>query len=224
MSAQLELVQLPHHAVATQTGIQLPAGLTIDQWEEVGKGLCQLHHWEHWARGQWLAFGTDRWAKDDETVATRPELAELRDRFNMAIRNFRVSEDILQEELMVCLQFPDGNKYPNLTWEHHRVCVVEEELLRRDALAFLKRANDEHWSESELRKAIRQKGRELKEANEPRFDLPLQNVWARYNELARAIKGVGAEELSRLDPDTKAAWRPKIDAAIRDLKGLLESL
>jgi hypothetical protein len=56
----IELIDIPH-CKFTATGLELPAGLSFDQWERIGRQLQLFDRAARWWIGDWLVYGEHRW-------------------------------------------------------------------------------------------------------------------------------------------------------------------
>jgi N6-adenosine-specific RNA methylase IME4 len=121
----------------TQVGLELPDGLTFEEWNGIGECLQGVDRSLQWWIGDWLRFGESRYGekyaqavevtgKDYDTVAAAKRVA---DRFEITRRRV------------------------NLSWSHHaEVAALPSEAADR----LLDLAEGEGWSRNELRKRVNQ--------------------------------------------------------------------
>jgi len=126
----------------TETSAALKEGLDFKAWCEVGKSLSRASRSLQWWIGDWLNYG----------------VKEYGDRKALAIQHsdqFGVGEEMLKHCMWVSEKVI--NRLTSLSCTHHREVAS---LSTKEQRYWLKQADDNKWSVSELRQAIRQSGAE----------------------------------------------------------------
>lgn len=70
---------LGHGATMSQTGLQMPTALNIDQWQAIGDRISQQADKLQWVIGDWMLYGERHWGLDDEdgkNITTVYDIAE----------------------------------------------------------------------------------------------------------------------------------------------------
>lgn len=123
------------HFQVTAVGLKIQPGATYEEWLEVGGILHQFQAAMAWLLGDWLVFAEREWGKTYVDVAreTGFEIQTLRTYASVARR----------VNLLIRI-----NK---LSFAHHRLVA---NLHPNDQRAWLKRAESEGWSLSQMRAAM----------------------------------------------------------------------
>lgn len=122
---------------ATSIGLELPDGLTLEQWTRTGHALGRMGHAMNWWIGDYLRYGADHFGELMAQAASELGLAP--------------------DTLMTCQRvsgaFIDFNRRrAGLSFAHHHTVVA---LTQEDADRWLAIAENEKLSVSELRERIR---------------------------------------------------------------------
>ncbi|MEW2571448.1 LmbU family transcriptional regulator [Streptomyces sp. NPDC057621] len=117
-------------------GLQIPAGLTFDDWERAGRQLSGILNSSSWWLGDWLAYGKDHYA----------------DRYQRGIRAAGLQYQTLRNYAWVSRRFEFHRRRAALSFQHHAELAsmpVDEQDL------WLDRAERMKWTTKQLRNAIR---------------------------------------------------------------------
>ncbi len=116
-------------------GLELPADITPDRFEAVGRLLGVGHEAMRWAIGDWLATGEKLFGEESYQAAEALGL----------------STASRQQFVNVAVKVPRARRVAGLTWSHHRqVAPLDPE----DQTFFLEQALERDWSRRELEEAI----------------------------------------------------------------------
>lgn len=116
--------------------LDLPDGMSFDQWVNVGRRLCAGAQVINWHIGDWWAFGDHRYGARAAAAAEGI---------------FGRSFGSLANAASVCRSFETSRRREVLTWAHH----VEVAALPPDvADQLLDRAETEGWSTRDLRREV----------------------------------------------------------------------
>lgn len=117
----------------TAVGLELPLGLTYEQWETIGVQLQACAKSLMWWLGDWVRYGKSNYGE----------------RFAQAIDVSGKAMNTCQTALWVAEQFPELRRRNSLSWSHHR-----EVAGRDDAAELLDLAEMEDWSKRDLRAEV----------------------------------------------------------------------
>jgi len=129
-------VQLGLPGLWTPTGLDLPEGLSFDDWCVVGGKLAQMEKAVHWWIGDWLNYCDGKWGE------VWQEAKEL--------TGFKYST--LARDKSIASQIPFSTRVENLSWGHHQIVAP---MVADEQDHWLKLAEENQWSRSELRHQIR---------------------------------------------------------------------
>ncbi|MGW0811115.1 LmbU family transcriptional regulator [Nonomuraea sp. NPDC002799] len=122
--------------LTTKIGLQIPVGLSFEEWERAGRQLTDLIDSSCWWLGDWLLFGKDHYA----------------DRYERGIRAVGLQYQTLRNYAWVARKFKFNRRRSALTFQHHAelasLPVNEQEL-------WLDRAERLNWTTKQLRGALR---------------------------------------------------------------------
>ncbi len=116
----------------TDTGLNLPANCTEEQFFEAGRFLARIEHGMQWAIGDW--YNAIPWG-DKQAACEKAGL------------NYETAH----RYSMVCSHFKFGNRFPNLSFKHHFMVAVEA-VSDAQRQSLLKEAAEQKWSSSRLKK------------------------------------------------------------------------
>lgn len=153
-------------------GLQIPAGLSFEDWAKTGRQLSGIIDSSAWWLGDWLVFGKTHYS----------------DCYQLAIQRAGLRYQTLRNYAWVARRFDLSRRRAKLTFQHHAEVasfpVDEQERL-------LDRAESEVWTTKQLRNAIRQGRDEGLEARgaasaNSRIDVPRGRVgmWQRAADCA----------------------------------------
>lgn len=155
------------------TGAKLKQGLSFDEWRGVGSSLAKASRSLQWWIGDWLNYG----------------VREYGDKKALAIEHagtFGVQSDAIR--WMMHVSDKVVTRVTSLSWSHHReVCALSP----REQGQWLAKAQENDWSVSELRQALRQDGKEMGDADGEAVGFnPLRmaldfNRWATRQDVAK---------------------------------------
>ncbi|MEW2527829.1 LmbU family transcriptional regulator [Streptomyces sp. MNP-20] len=122
--------------LTTKVGLQMPAGLTFEDWERAGRQLSGIVNSSSWWLGDWLVYGKDHYT----------------DRYQRGIRAAGLQYQTLRNYAWVSRRFDFSRRRAALSFQHHAelasLPVDEQEL-------WLDRAEQLQWTTKQLRSAIR---------------------------------------------------------------------
>lgn len=175
-TGQLELAfKLPDGSIDVN-GLALGAApLSYDEWEQIGHYIGRFNRWSRFALGDWLNYGEQAFAEDDQWAqATEATPAE---RYDIGNRITGLKVETLRNYAWVCKHIPLGIRRPELGFtDHEPVAALDPD----DQAAWLSRAVENGWSRSDLRDAIRA------EKNPPAEEEPEGTVTVLPPSLSRA--------------------------------------
>ncbi|GII95034.1 LmbU family transcriptional regulator [Sinosporangium siamense] len=119
-----------------KVGLQIPADLTFDDWEQAGCRLSGIVNSSAWWLGDWLVFGKEHYA----------------DRYQRGVLAVGLQYQTLRNYAWVSRQFEFHRRRASLSFQHHAELAslpVEEQE------RWLDRAEDMRWTTKQLRSAIR---------------------------------------------------------------------
>jgi hypothetical protein len=120
-----------------RTGLYLPAALSYEAWEHVGKQICLVSDSSAWWLGDWLVYGQDRYG----------------DRYRLAVEATSLDYQTLRNYAWVARQIPVSRRRDSLSFQHHaEVAALDEE----EQEIWLDRAVMFEWSRNELRRQLRE--------------------------------------------------------------------
>ncbi len=169
----------------TKNGIQIgQEKMPYQEWAKLGKELHRIRRWAAWAIGDWLNYGEQRYGE----------------MYAQALEDTQYSYSTLSKMKYVSSRFEMFRRAENLSWSHH---VEVAALPRKDQDKWLKRAEAEDWSKSDLRGHLLGKDKK-----------PPQHMLKIHAEIYEAITaariGVPCEE-----------WARRVVASARILDGIL---
>ncbi|MGW6012966.1 LmbU family transcriptional regulator [Streptomyces sp. NPDC055210] len=135
----------PAQVLTTQVGLELPAGLTFENWELAGRQLSGIVNSTSWWLGDWLVYGKDHYS----------------DRYERGVRAAGLQYQTLRNYAWVSRRFPLERRRAALSFQHHAELAsrpVEEQE------RWLDQAEQQGWSTKQLRRAMRvARGEEARE-------------------------------------------------------------
>ena len=138
-NAAVNDLALPSVVTMTTTGLHIPAGISRDDWIEVGTSLGQIDRKLQWMVGDWINAGEREGYIDSET-------------YDAAERLFpQLGRKTLQNYASVARTC--SVRTEDLSFEHHKVVAA---LPAEEQVERLGEARDHNWPVSELRKQIKQ--------------------------------------------------------------------
>lgn len=127
----------PLGRVATRrTSLAIPDGMTIDDWERIGRHIFVLSDSSGWWLGDWLIYGQDNYP----------------DRYKRAIEETSLDYQTLRNYAWVARKFGPGRRRENLSLQHHAEVAG---LSAGEQEQWLAQAEAGRWSRNELRRRIR---------------------------------------------------------------------
>ncbi|MFG2485151.1 LmbU family transcriptional regulator [Streptomyces virginiae] len=122
--------------LTTKVGLQMPAGMSFEDWEKAGRQLSGIVDSSSWWLGDWLVYGKDHYT----------------DRYQRGIRAAGLQYQTLRNYAWVSRRFDFGRRRGALSFQHH----AELASLRRDEQeSWLDRAERRKWTTKQLRSALR---------------------------------------------------------------------
>lgn len=128
----------PHcgRLLTTKVGLQIPADMTFEDWEQAGRKLSGILDSSSWWLGDWLVYGKDHYT----------------DLYQRGIRAAGLSYQTLRNYAWVSRRFDFDRRRSALSFQHHAelasLPLGEQEL-------WLDRAEQMKWTTKQLRNAIR---------------------------------------------------------------------
>ena len=136
-------LDLPDGVRLTEQGLDLPAGLSFGEWEEVGQALfwikerlVEAQETTAWAIGDWLDYGEFKYGE----------------KFAQAVEMFGRSESRLQNIQWVARNIPPQRRRKTLSFRHHAEVAGLEP---RDQDKLLSRAEQEGLTSQDVRQERR---------------------------------------------------------------------
>ncbi|UFQ18656.1 MULTISPECIES: LmbU family transcriptional regulator [Streptomyces] len=117
-------------------GLQLPAGLTFENWELAGRQLSGIVNSSSWWLGDWLVYGKDHY----------------RDRYERGVRAAGLQYQTLRNYAWVSRRFALDRRRSALSFQHHAELAS---LPAEEQEQWLDRAERQGWSTKQLRRAMR---------------------------------------------------------------------
>ncbi|WP_229911421.1 LmbU family transcriptional regulator [Streptomyces aurantiogriseus] len=122
--------------LTTNVGLQIPAGLSFEDWERAGRQLSGLVNSSSWWLGDWLVYGKDHYT----------------DRYERGLRAAGLQYQTLRNYAWVARRFDLSRRRATLSFQHHAelasLPVGEQE-------EWLDRAEQMKWTTKQLRTALR---------------------------------------------------------------------
>lgn len=126
------LKQLHLPGEVTESGLELPRGLPLGTWQEIGKTLARVDRAYRWWVGDWLNYGE----------------AEYGDQYAEAVATTGLANGDLRNCKWVAEEIDLSRRRDKLSWSHHyEVAGLEPE----DQDCWLDRAETQGWTRKELR-------------------------------------------------------------------------
>lgn len=125
-------VSLP--GIVSETGLQLPPGLTFEQWQQVGFTLRRINRAWRWWVGDWLNYGERAYGEMYSQAMDETGLA-----YNQLAQIAHVARKIEPEM-----------RHEALSWSHHAAVARLDKV---EANALLDRAEEHGWQRKDLRAA-----------------------------------------------------------------------
>lgn len=122
--------------LTTKVGLQIPVGLTFEDWERAGRQLSGIVNSSCWWLGDWLVYGKDHYS----------------DRYEWGITAAGLQYQTLRNYAWVSRRFEMSRRRSALTFQHHAELAslpVEEQE------RWLDQAEQQGWTTKQLRRAIR---------------------------------------------------------------------
>jgi hypothetical protein len=134
------------HVPTTRVGLELPAGLTFENWESAGRELSGIVNSSSWWLGDWLVYGKDHYG----------------DRYERGVRAAGLRYQTLRNYAWVSRRFDMKRRRPALSFQHHAELAS---LPAEEQEQWLDQAERQGWSTKQLRTAMRlARGAEVPEA------------------------------------------------------------
>jgi hypothetical protein len=122
--------------LVTRVGLQIPADLSYEDWENAGGKLARISDTSAWCLGDWIVHGQER----------------FRDRYRYAVQNAGLDYQTLRNYAWVARKIPQSRRRHRLSFQHHaEVASLDADEQDR----WLRQAEANNWSRNELRMKIR---------------------------------------------------------------------
>jgi hypothetical protein len=157
-------------AAAQRTGLQLPSGLRMPDWLNLGRQLFVIADSSAWWLGDWLIYGQSHFP----------------DRYERSLAETALDYQTLRNYAWVARKYPPEQRRERLSFQHHaEVASLPEP--ERDR--WLGRAEEGGWSRNELRRLLREDRVGRRAASEVLFTLTVvperQERWQRAAQSAQ---------------------------------------
>lgn len=131
----VSLETLERTGALTPTHLELPDGITRDQFEALGHMLGTYKESLHWAIGDWLAHGEKLWGE---------EMYQYADALGISVAS-------RSQYIRVATQIAPSRRIEKLSWTHHRQVGFLEP---KEQTRFLKLAVKNDWTKRQLAEAV----------------------------------------------------------------------
>lgn len=121
----------------SETTYVLPDGLEYDQWAAEGLVLVAMAQSALWWLGDWIMYGEHCYGE----------------KYAQAVEATGLANQTLRNAVWVASKIPPRDRRAKVPWSHHRAAAS---LKPNDRRALLKRAEDEHLSEYDVRMAAKE--------------------------------------------------------------------
>jgi hypothetical protein len=119
----------------TPSRLQLESDMTFESWLVIGRRLSRITHASPWWLGDWLIYGRRAYGE----------------RYKAALDVTALDYQTLRNYAWVARAFPVSRRRDKLSFQHHAEVAA---LPEPEQDLWLKRADGERWSKSELRRRI----------------------------------------------------------------------
>ena len=121
----------------TSTGLVVTGDPSFEEWEHVGERLAALERGLQWAIGDWLNYGSRKYA---------------RGRYETVAASLSLEKETVRKYAQVAAAYESGIRIPDLTFLHHQIAAA---LPAQQRQALLLEAGRRGWSASRLKRTIR---------------------------------------------------------------------
>ncbi|MFD8546313.1 LmbU family transcriptional regulator [Streptomyces sp. NPDC059649] len=174
--------------LTTKVGLQLPTGLTYENWERAGRQLSGIVNSSSWWLGDWLVYGKDHYE----------------DRYERAAHALGLRYQTLRNYAWVSRRFSMHRRRGELSFQHHAEVAslpVEEQE------HWLDKAEQNEWSTKQLRNSMRLAqgtGDEVQQQGERTQQLAVPTTRLQRWHVAAARSGVDLEKWVLITLDSAA--------------------
>jgi len=133
----LDLVKSSGELDGSATGLNLPPGMTFEEWSEVGHKLARINRAWRWWAGDWLHYGEQAFG----------EMAA------QAMNDLGVDYQTLANCAWVAGKIPPSRRRENLSWSHHEAIAGMDDPIAADTL--LDQAENQHLTTKDLRVLVK---------------------------------------------------------------------
>jgi hypothetical protein len=179
-------------------GYDLPAGLSFEQWLEIGEALQQMERSVKWWLGDWWNYGTRAYGE----MASQASKDHVEDATGYAYHT-------IENAAAVARKFENSRRRENLSWSHHDAVAG---LSPTDADALLDRAEADGLNVFAMRDAARGRkqallGTAVDVAGDVLDSVPLPLTIDDLTDEARAPLNVRLAEMgARMRPGFASGW------------------
>lgn len=145
-----QAANLPEGSI-TLTGLNLPQGLSHDQWVSIVRGLSQVQRWTVWAVGDAMLWGVAEFGED----AVANTVDGPADRYNVMSRLTGLHPDTLRNYMSLCARIAKSRRRVELSPLTHEPVA---KLTPDEQTYWLEQAVSFGWTRAELRARISGKG------------------------------------------------------------------
>jgi len=147
---------LPPTWKRTTVGLELPKGITIQQWLKGVKTLEKTGKGYQWHHGDALLQGEQLWPEEwSQAIDPEEELKQQEEG----------NEETFRKYMQVSSRLPVGKRFPQLTWTHHLKVAFLESMEER--VYWLKVAVRDNLTSRALEKSIKKAHKERNEDTGP---------------------------------------------------------
>ena len=133
----------------SRTGLVLPKGMELAQWQEAGKQLSEMNGGVHWWIGDWLNYGSLAYGEKYEEALEKTEF----------------DYGTLRNDKYVSERIELSRRRDNLSWSHHQEVAPLEP---KEQDEFLEQAEKQGWTRRELRQNMATARRSHKQVEWPK--------------------------------------------------------
>lgn len=121
---------------ARRTALCLPSGISLDEWQSIGKRICVAADSSTWWLGDWLIYGRSAYP----------------DRYRRAIEETLLDYQTLRNYAWVARRYAPGRRRAALSFQHHAELAS---LPEHEQDHWLDRAEKLNWSRNFLRSRVK---------------------------------------------------------------------
>lgn len=184
---QLSLIQITG-CVLTETGAQFDSGIDFTDWIDAGRKLCKAGACLNWWLGDWINYGA-------RSYGDRAQIAEsVADEIGLGV-------EAIKNAAWVSSSVPKTTRVVSLQWSHHREVAPFKP---KDQTHWLALANENKWSVSQLRQAIRASQAEVRDS-ESNGTAPTFSKW-----ITDGMRWFRSHDVTKMPSDQREAIKKEL--------------